>query len=156
MFSPGRSSARFAVAAVGLLALFAARASAQQAPAAGLVKTLSGSAFIERAGQQAPAAIGNPILQGDTVKTGADGRLGITLKDGTRVSLGASTELRIDTFAYAPAEGRMGLALKLFRGVLAYVSGRIAQLAPGTVKIETPRSVIGVRGTHLVIGVEQP
>ncbi len=156
MACAGRFSARLAAAVACLLALSALTASAQDAPAAGIIKTLSGSAFILRAGQQVPAGVGVPVIQGDTLKTGADGRLGLTLKDGTRVSLGANTELRLDSFAYAPAEGRMGLVLRVFRGALAYVSGRIAQLAPGTVKIETPRSVIGVRGTHLLVEVEQP
>jgi hypothetical protein len=50
----------------------------------------------------------------------------------------------------------MALVLRLLRGAAAYVSGRIAQLAPGAVKIETPTSVIGIRGTHLLIGVGQP
>ncbi len=156
MVSSGRSAARLAVVLICLLAIAGLRGSAQPLPPAGLVKTLSGSAFVVRAGRTLPVAVGQPILPGDTVKTGADGRLGITLKDGTRVSLGANTELRLDNFAYMPAEGQLGLALKVFRGAVAYLSGRIAQLAPGSVKIETPRSVIGVRGTHLVIEVEQP
>lgn len=96
------------------------------------------------------------MFQGDTLRTAADGRLGLTLKDGTRLSLGGGTELRLDTFDYAPAEGRLGLVLRLVRGVTAYISGHIAQLAPGAVKIETPTSVIGIRGTHLLIGADEP
>jgi len=150
-----RTSAGFGFALMFIAV--AVTAEAQQAPpVVGLVKTLTGSAVVVRSGKQQPAAIGLPLNQGDTVKTGALGRLGITLKDGTRLSLGANTEMRIDQFAFAPAQGRLGLALNLLRGVAAYVSGRIAQLAPGTVKIETPTSVIGVRGTHLLIRAEQP
>jgi hypothetical protein len=50
----------------------------------------------------------------------------------------------------------VGLGLRLLRGVATYISGRIAQLAPGAVKIETPTAVLGIRGTHLLIGVDQP
>jgi hypothetical protein len=128
----------------------------QAPPVVGLVKTLTGSAVVVRSGTQQPAAIGLPLNQGDTIKTGGNGRMGITLKDGTRLSLGANTEMRIDQFAFAPAQGRLGLALNLLRGVAAYISGRIAVLAPGSVKIETPTSVIGVRGTHLLIRAGQP
>ena len=155
MFCAGRATTRFGVA-VPFLLILVTSAGAQQPPVAGLVKTLAGTVLIVHEGQQMPAAIGRPLTQGDTVRTGADGRIGITLKDGTRLALGSNTELRIDTFAFSPEEGRLGLALKLLRGVAEYISGRIAQLAPGTVKIETPASVIGVRGTHLLIGVEQP
>lgn len=129
---------------------------AQQSPVAGVVKHVTANAVIVRAGQELPAKVGQLVNEGDTLKTGGDGRLGLTLKDGTRLSLGANTELRIDAFAYAPAERRMGLALRLLRGVTAYISGHIARLAPGAVKIETPTSVIGVRGTHLLVEVPQP
>jgi hypothetical protein len=129
---------------------------AQQPVVAGVVKNVTATAVIVRAGQERPATVGQPVNEGDTIKTGGDGRLGLTLKDSTRLSLGANTELRVDTFAYAPAERRLGLALRVIRGVTAYVSGRIAQLAPGAVKIETPRAVIGVRGTHLLVEVPQP
>ncbi len=155
MSCSGRAAVRFGFAVVFVMTL-AAAATAQQPNVAGLVKTLTGSAVITHAGTQVPAAVGRPLAEGDTVKTGPDGRLGITLKDGTRLSLGANTELRIDSFAFSPEQGRLALAVKLLRGVAAYISGRIAELAPGTVKIETPTSVIGVRGTHLLIGVEQP
>ena len=142
--------------ALGFVVTLASAAEAQERPVVGLIKTLTGSAVVVRSGQQQPAAIGRSLNQGDTIKTGANGRMGITLKDGTRLSLGSNTEVSIDQFAFSPAEGRLGLALKLLRGVTAYISGRIAELAPGTVKIETPTSIIGVRGTHLLIRAGQP
>jgi len=108
---------------------------------------------VVRAGAQLPAEAGQPIFEADTVKTGADGRLGITLKDDTRVSLGPSSEVRVNRFVYAPAEGRLGLALGVVRGVMAYVSGRIAKLAPDSIRLETPAAVMGVRGTTLAVRV---
>jgi hypothetical protein len=154
MVAPGRPIARTSLVLLWLLALGGAPARGQEQPAAGLIKSLTGTVFIVRAGQELPATIGQSIVEGDSVKTGADGRLGITLKDGTRLSLGGGTELHLDTFAYAPAQGRLGLVIRVLRGMTAYISGRIADLAPGAVKIETPTSVIGIRGTHLLIGVE--
>ena len=154
MVSRCRINVRASLAPIGLLLLLSASASAQQA--AGSIKIVSGAAFVVRGGQQVNAAIGQAVYQDDTLRTGADGRLGVTLKDGTRLSLGGNTELQLSAFAYAPAEGRLGLALKVLRGVAAYISGRIADLAPASVKIETPTSIIGVRGTHLLIAVDQP
>jgi hypothetical protein len=152
---PG-TAAHFGITIIPLLALFAAPAHGQIPTPAGVVKTVAGTASIVRAGRDIPAAPGQQVNEGDTLRTAADGRIGVTLKDGTRVSLGGNTELRLDAFTYAPAQGRLALTLKLLRGVVAYVSGRIAQLAPGAVKIETPTSVIGIRGTHLAIAVDQP
>ncbi|HSL23448.1 MAG TPA: FecR family protein [Vicinamibacterales bacterium] len=149
-----RTFLRASVGALSVLAMLSTPALAQQ-PTIGSVKSVTGAAFIVRAGQDLPLALGQSIVEGDTVRTGPDSRVGVTFKDGTRLALGANTELRVTSFAYAPAEGRLGFVARLARGVAAYVSGRIAELAPGTVKIETPASVIGIRGTHLLIGVSQ-
>jgi hypothetical protein len=80
--------------------------------------------------------------------------LGITLKDDTRLSLGPSSEVRLDRFLFVPAEGRLGLVLNVVRGVMAYVSGRIAKLAPDSIRLGTPAAVVGVRGTTLALRVE--
>jgi hypothetical protein len=108
---------------------------------------------IVRAGVLVAAQAGQAIFEADTLKTGADGRVGITLRDDTRVSLGPGSEVRVDRFLFVPAEGRMGLVLNVVRGVMAYVSGRIAKLAPDSIRLETPAAVMGVRGTTLAIRV---
>lgn len=127
-----------------------------QAPnAAGRIRIASGSAFIVRAGALVPAQAGQPVYEADSLRTGADGRLGVTLKDDTRISLGPASEVRLDRFAFAPAEGQLGFALRIVRGVVAYVSGRIAKLAPNSIRLETPAAIVGVRGTSLALRVSQ-
>ena len=131
-------------------------ASAAEPGAAGRIKVVSGSVFVVRANVATPATAGQPIFQADTVRTGADGRVGITLNDDTRVSLGPGSEARLDQFVYAPAEKRGGLVLMIVRGLIAYVSGRIARLSPDAVKLETPNAIVGVRGTTLTLRVDAP
>jgi hypothetical protein len=128
---------------------------AQQPTPAGRVKVASGSAFIVRASGQIPAHAGTEVYEADVLRTGADGRLGITLKDDTRVSLGPASEVRLDKFVFAPAQGSLALAMKFVHGVSAYVSGRIAKLSPDAVRLETPAAIVGVRGTTLAISVDQ-
>lgn len=140
----------FAVAA--LVMLVAAPAFAEQ-PVAGRVKVVSGAAFIIRGESVMPAQLGAPVYESDRVRTGSDGKLGITLKDDTRFSLGPSSEVQLSRFAYAPAQGRMALALDVVRGIAAYVSGRIAKLAPDAVHLETPGAIVGVRGTTVALSV---
>ena len=149
-----RNSLRGALpwAAALALVLMAAPALAQQ-PAAGRIKVASGSAFIVRAGNLIPVSVGQPVYESDGLKTGADGRVGITLNDDTRVSLGPGSEVRLDRFVYAPSEGQLGFVLKIVRGVAAYVSGRIAKLSPDAVHLETPAAIVGVRGTTLALRV---
>jgi hypothetical protein len=45
------------------------------------------------------------------------------------------------------------LVLRFIRGAATYVSGRIAKLAPDSIRLETPAAIIGVRGTTLAISV---
>jgi hypothetical protein len=138
------------------LALAATSASAQTPNGeAGRIKVSSGAAFIVRGGSLVPAQAGQVIFEADSLRTGADGRLGITLKDDTRISLGPASEVRVERFVYAPADARIGLVLKVVRGVMAYVSGRIAKLSPDAIRLETPAAVVGVRGTTLAIRVTE-
>ena len=127
---------------------------AQQQSAAGRIKMVSGSAFIVRQGAPIPAQVGQFVFEADGLRTGADGKIGVTLKDDTRVSLGPSSEVRLERFIYAPADGALGLVLKFVQGAAAYVSGRIAKLAPDSIRLETPAAIVGVRGTSLAIRVQ--
>ena len=124
-----------------------------QPAAAGRIKVVSGSAFIVRQNELVPAQAGQVIFQAAGLRTGADGRTGVTLKDDTRLSIGPSSEVRLERFVYAPADGAFGLVVKMVRGVTAYVSGRIAKLAPDAIRLETPAAIVGVRGTSLAIRV---
>jgi hypothetical protein len=127
-----------------------------QSSGAGRVKAVSGTASILRQGQVVPAEVGQVVHESDVLRTGSDGQIAVMLKDESRLSLGPHSELAIARFTYAPSEGHLSLVLKMARGVLAYVSGRIAKLMPEAVHLETPTSVIGVRGTHALLKVDAP
>lgn len=126
-----------------------------QSPAAGVVKVASGAAFIVRGSGTIPAQPGQTVFETDALRTGLDGKVGVALKDDTRISLGPSSEVRLQRFAYAPAEGSFGIVLQFVRGVAAYVSGRIAKLAPDAIRLETPAAIVGVRGTTVAIRVRE-
>jgi hypothetical protein len=137
-----------------VLVLAASPVHADDATGAGRVKVASGAAFVVRDGRPVPATLGQIVLEADILRTGEDGRLGVILNDDTRVSLGPSSEMRVDRFSYASADGGLGLVLQFVRGVAAYVSGRIAKLAPDSIRLETPAAIVGVRGTTLAIRVD--
>ena len=145
---------RWWVGIVTLVLAAAIPALAQQPPAAGRIKIASGSAFIVRERMVIPAEAGQVVFEADGFRTGPDGRIGITLKDDTRVSLGPNSEVRLERFVYVPAQGGLALVLKFVRGMTAYVSGRIAKLAPDSIRLETPVAIVGVRGTSLAIRVQ--
>ena len=142
---------------VGVLAIVASIAvpAAAQPPApAGHVKTVSGAAFIVRNNATVAAKAGDAVFASDALRTGADGAVGVTLRDDTRISLGPASEVKIDRYVYAPGEGGLGMVLKFVRGAAVYVSGRIAKLAPDSIRLETPSAIVGVRGTTVAVRVD--
>ena len=144
-----------AIAGSAAALLLAAPAVAQDRPVAGKVKVSSGAAFIVRDGAETPAQLGQVVYESDGLRTGADGKVGVTLNDDTRLSLGPNSELKLERFMFAPADSAFSLALKFVKGAATYVSGRIAKLAPDSIRLETPAAIIGVRGTTLAVRVTE-
>jgi hypothetical protein len=145
-----------AMAVCAVLVLLLPGAGETAGPSIGLVKVVEGAAFVQRGDQTLPARAGLALLEGDVLRTGADGRLGVVLRDDTRVSLGPETEVRIDRFLYAPAQGQLALVLKMAYGIATYVSGKIAKLSPDAVRVETPVAIVGVRGTRFAARLVTP
>ena len=145
---------RFVATVVALVFALSTPVFAQQPDAAGRVKVVSGEAFIVRDGKPIAAKPGQAIFASDSLRTGADGSIGVTLKDATRLSLGPQSELKVERFVYAPESGGLAMVIKFVRGAATYVSGRIAKLAPDAVRLETPAAIVGVRGTTLAFRVE--
>jgi hypothetical protein len=147
------TNSRSLVVALLLLCTMASPVFAQDRPVAGRIKVSNGSVFIVRGDAQIPAQVGQIVFEADGLRTGADGKVGVTLNDDTRLSLGPNSELKLERFMYAPADSGFGLVLKFVKGAATYVSGRIAKLAPDSIRLETPAAIIGVRGTTLAINV---
>lgn len=136
-----------------LLFSFAAAQVAVAGETIGYVKTVSGTASVVRSGSERRLAVGAPLFENDTLKTGRESSLGVTMKDGTTLSAGPETEILLDQYAYAPKAGQLGFVARVSQGTLDFVSGMLGKLAPESVAIETPTGVIGMRGTHFVVRV---
>ena len=148
--SIGRALSGFILVGAPLLAL------AQTTPEpVGYVKTVTGEAFVVTASQSVKAQPGTAVLLGSLLKTSKASSMGVTFKDNTLMSFGPDTEMTVDEYLYAPAEGDLKLSTRLTRGTLNYVSGVIAKLKPTAVTVKTPTGIIGVRGTQFVAKVEQ-
>ena len=95
-----------------------------------------------------------PVMVADRLRTGADGSVGLTLRDNTLLSAGPNSLLVVDKFVYdnATQDGRMALSIR--KGTLSVASGKIAKRTPESVDFHTPTSILGVRGTEFVIEVE--
>ena len=148
---------RFLRAMVAVLAMMGVPWLAHaQGESIGVVKTVSGEAFVVTQGKSVKAQPGTPVFMGSQLKTGARSSLGVTMKDNTVMSFGPDTEMTVDEYLYAPAQGQLKLGTNLSKGSMNYVSGMIAKLKPDAVSVKTPGGIIGVRGTQFVVKVDEP
>lgn len=141
----------------GLLVALLCASPARAAPAdrIGHVRTVEGAASIQRGGATMPATIGADLLRGDVIRTGRPGAIGIVLNDETTVSLGSGSELAVVDFAFDPREGKFALVLKMVKGTFSYLAGLIGKLAPGTIQLQLPDATVAVRGTKLLVRIEE-
>jgi hypothetical protein len=114
----------------------------------GQIKVAKGRVTVERGGQTLPAAVGMRVQGSDTVQTGADGSVGITMSDNSLLSAGPNSTLTLARYEYDETT--------LTAGSLAVVSGRIAKQSPDAMTVRTPRAILGVRGTEFVVGIDDP
>jgi hypothetical protein len=118
---------------------------------AGTIKTSRGDAHIVRDAQPLPASVGSPILVSDSVITGADGAVGITLKDNTRLTAGPDTRLELNKFHFDTTSHEGVIDSTVQRGSLSVISGKVAKASPDGVRFHTPTVTLGVRGTEFII-----
>ncbi len=122
----------------------------------GQIKVTKGVVHVERGGALIPAAVGMPIQESDKLVTGADGTIGVTFADNSLLSVGPNSTLSVDKFSFNSSthEGQFDASLQ--KGTLAVISGKMVKQSPEAMKIRTPASILGVRGTEFVVKVADP
>ena len=146
------SFARFARGSVLLVAL--ALAMPASAAEIGQIKTSKGQVTVQREGKSLPGAVGTRVQTADTIRTGADGSVGITMDDDSLLSVGPNSVLSLDRYAFDPTTNRGRFDASLNKGTLAIISGRIAKQSADAMTVRTPTAVLGVRGTEFVVSAE--
>lgn len=136
--------------------LVSAPAIAQQpAETIGHIQNREGVVSIQRGGTTLPGAAGAALYRGDLIRTGKPGAVGIVLTDDTTVALGSSSELSLNDYTFDPKEGKFALAMRMIKGTFSYITGQIVKLAPDTAQVHTPDATIAVRGTKLLIQIQE-
>lgn len=131
-------------------------ASAAIAADVGEIKVVKGAAHIERGAERLAVRPGMPVQQSDKVITGADGTVGITFADNSLLSIGPDSRFAIDRYVFDSTTHAGQFDSTLSKGSLAVISGRMVKQSPEAMKIRTPSSIMGVRGTEFVVKVDEP
>jgi hypothetical protein len=119
------------------------------------VKSSAGVAVIERGAARIPATAGLQLSTGDRLVTGKDGRISLSFIDNTRFSVGPNSRILVSDFAYDRTRQRGTFVTQVDRGSLAIVSGHIAKSDRDAMKVRTPNSLLGVRGTRFIVEVSK-
>ena len=117
----------------------------------GRVKSTAGEAAIERAGENLPAEPGMVLQEQDALVTGIDGSLAVTFVDNSRFAAGPNSRVELSKFRFNATTHDGEFDTRLKRGSLAIISGQIAKRKPDAMKIRTPSSILGVRGTEFIV-----
>ena len=137
----------YALGFIALLATSAAHAEIAR------IKQSTGTAYVQRNAQQLKAAPGLPLLPGDRLVTGKDGRMSLTFVDNTRFAVGPNSQVAVSQFQYDKTRQKGSFVTQVDRGSLAVVSGKIAKSDRDAMKVRTPNTLLGVRGTKFIIEV---
>jgi hypothetical protein len=129
-------------------------ATAGLAADAGEIKTATGAVHLERDGKKLPVKIGMAVKQADTLITGANGSAGITFTDNSLLSVGPNSVLAIEKYAFDSTTHAGQFDTSLKKGTLAVISGKIVKQSPEAMRVRTPSSIMGVRGTEFVVKVD--
>lgn len=132
-----------ALAALSSLVV-ASGARAQPGQAVGVAATAVRQVTGDAGGVERPISVGAGVFQDETVSTGERSNTQLLFRDETSLTVGPSSQVRLDRFVYNPAGTADRLAVELGRGALRFVSG---SSRPQNYEIRTPIASIGVRGT---------
>ncbi|HUQ75454.1 MAG TPA: FecR domain-containing protein [Burkholderiales bacterium] len=122
----------------------------------GEIKVVRGAAHIERGTERLAVRAGMPVQQADKVVTGADGTVGITFADNSLLSIGPDSALAIDRYVFDSTTHAGQFDSTLSKGTLAVISGKMVKQSPEAMRVRTPSSIMGVRGTEFVVKVDDP
>lgn len=125
----------------------------QAAQRAGVAAGVVGSLRVSEGERSNPEKIssGMNMLLGDRVNSEKASRMQILLLDETVFTIGPDSDLVIDEFVYDPAAGTGRLTANFTKGVMRYVSGKLAQTNPAAITLKARDATIGVRGTALFV-----
>lgn len=146
-----KATRHFAIFTILCLAALAAALCMADAPKqAGSVEDLSGQATA-KSGQDAPRKLakGAAVFASDVISTPASSdKARIAFLDGSVLEVGPESTVALKDFAFDEADkDKSRQVIAMGKGMFRFVTGKVVAQNPDNLKIESPLSVIGIRGT---------
>lgn len=117
----------------------------------GTIKNIEGEVTLVREGRNLPAISGGALREGDRIVTGRNSAAAATLRDGTVLSVGPNSTLDLTHYVFEPVSQNGSLLVNLLQGTVRMVTGIMGKTNPDLIKLTTPTTVVGVRGTDFIV-----
>ena len=98
------------------------------------------------------AVVGASVQMNDRLRTGANGRLQITFRDQSVLTLGEKADVVVDRYVYNPSKSKGELVLKATQGAFRFAGGKLEDMNEKKVIVSTPYAAMAVRGTDFWAG----
>ena len=125
-----------------------------QAADIGSISELKGEASVNRSGEALTAALDLGVESYDDVRT-ANSRVGLTFIDDSVVRLTEHSKLILDEVIFDPDPSKSKIGLTFASGTARFITGKIGGINKENIKIQTPTSQIGIRGTDFTVTVDE-
>jgi len=125
-----------------------------QAADIGSISELKGVASVNRSGESLTAAIDLGVESYDDVRT-ANSRVALTFIDDSVVRLTEHSKLILDEVIFDPNPSKSKIGLTFASGTARFITGKIGGINKENIKINTPTSQIGIRGTDFTVTVDE-
>ena len=114
----------------------------------GTISEVDNDAQIISANGATTASVGLAVHMKDQLRTGTDGRLQVTFRDNTLLTLGEEASVVIDRYVFDPDRGIGEALLKATQGAFRFAAGQLKDVHNKTITVSTPVADVGVRGTE--------
>ena len=135
----------------GLMTFGICAAAAAQTPIGG-AKDVQKDVRGQTGGRTLKIALGDQVFANEFVRTGADSLARIVFLDETNMSVGPTSEVKLDKYVYDPSGTAKAVVFGATKGAFRFFSGNSDH---SVYSVQTPQAVIGVRGTVYDVKLER-
>jgi len=121
---------------------------------AGNITYVSGDVVVLRGDNEEPLVKNQLVFSSDTIITGKFGRVRLSMRDGSTISIGRLSRISISDFHVKNRSLMSGLFNMLW-GKARFVVSHL-KLANASFSVKTSTAVLGVRGTSFIVSLDMP
>jgi len=102
-----------------------------------------------------PVSRRGEVLFRDVIETQEESRTKALFEDDTLLTIGSNSRVEITEYIFDPDQGRRSTLIKLFKGRLRALVGKLFAKMGSKFEIHTPTAVAAARGTYFVMWIEK-